>query len=86
MRSAIATPSYKLAKFLVPKLFSTTFHEFTVKDSFAFTEEIIHQVNKLFMGILDIDSLFINIPIEETINICTNFLFNYDDDVIEDIN
>ena len=41
--SAIGTPSYKLAKFLVPKLSSVTFNEFTVKDSFAFAEEIVHQ-------------------------------------------
>ena len=27
------------------------------------------------MGILDADSLFTNIPIEETINICANTLF-----------
>ena len=67
--SATGTPSYKLAKFLVPKLSSVTFNEFTVKDSFAFAEEIVHQDSKLFMGSLDVDSLFTNIPLEETINI-----------------
>ena len=36
--SAIESPSYKLAKFLVPKLSSITFNEFTAKDSFAFAE------------------------------------------------
>ena len=36
--SAIGTSSYKLAKFLVPKLSSVTFNEFTVKDYFAFAE------------------------------------------------
>ena len=41
--SAIGTPSYKLAKFLVPKLSSITFNEFTVNDFFAFDEEIAHQ-------------------------------------------
>ena len=82
--SAIGTPSYKLAKFLVPKLSSVTFNEFTVKDSFAFAEEIVHQDSKLFMGSLDVDSLFTNIPLEETINICTNLLYN--NDVIEGIN
>ena len=40
---AIGTPRYKLAKFLVSKLSSITFNEFTVKDSFAFTEEIVRQ-------------------------------------------
>ena len=37
------------------------------------------------MGSLDVDSLFTNIPLEETINICTNFLYN-NEDVIEGIN
>ena len=83
--SAIGTPSYKLAKFLVPKLSSVTFNEFTIKDSFAFAEEIVHQDSKLFMGSLDVDSLFTNIPLEETINICTNLLYN-NEDVIEGIN
>ena len=77
---AIGTPSYKLAKFLVPKLSSITVNEFTAKESFAFPEEIIHQDSKLFMG-----KLFTNIPLEETINICTNLLYNKDD-VIEGIN
>ena len=66
--SAIGTPSYKLAKFLVPKLSSISFNEFTVKSCFAFAEEIVHQDSKLFMGSLDVDSLFNNIPLEETIN------------------
>ena len=42
---AIGTPSYKLAKFLVPKLSSIMFNEFTAKDSFA--EEILHQSSEL---------------------------------------
>ena len=83
--SAIGTPSYKLAKFLVPKLSSVTFNEFTVKDSFAFADEIVHQDSKIFMGSLDVDSLFTNIPLEETINICTNLLYD-NEDVIEGIN
>ena len=81
----IRTPSYKLAKFLVPKLSSITFNEFTVKDSFAFAQEIVHQDGKLFMGSLDVDSLFPNIPLKATINICTNLLYK-SVDVIEGIN
>ena len=34
---------------------------------------------------LDVDSLFTNIPLEETINICTNLIYD-NADVIEDIN
>ena len=37
------------------------------------------------MGSLDVDSLFTNMPLEETINICTNLLYN-NEDVIEGIN
>ena len=66
------TPSYKLAKFLVPKLSPTMFNEFTVKDTFTFAEEIVHQDAKFFMGSFDVDSLFTNIPFEETINIYTD--------------
>ena len=83
--SVIGTPSYKLAKLLVLKLSSIMFNEFTVKDSFGFAEETVHQDGKLFMGSLDFDLLFTNIPLEETINICTNLLYN-NVDVIESIN
>ena len=82
--SAIRTPSYTFAKILVPKLSSIMFNAFTVKDSFTFAEEIVHQ-DKLFKSSLDIDSLFINIPLKETINICTNLLYN-NIDVIEGVN
>ena len=37
------------------------------------------------MGSLDVESLFTNIPLEETINICTNLLYN-NEDVMEGIN
>ena len=74
--SAIETPSYKLPKFLVPKLSSITFNEFTIKDSCTFTEEISNQNGKLFRGSLDVDSFFTNIPLEEILNICTNLLYN----------
>ena len=73
--SALNTPTYKLAKFLVPILKPLTTNEFTVKDSFHFAEEIVDQQHDLFMGILDVDSLFTNIPLEETSEICTNELF-----------
>ena len=72
--SVIETPSYKPAKFLVSKRSSITFHEFTVKGSFAFAKEIVNQNSQLFMGSTDVNSLFSNITLKETINICTNLL------------
>ena len=74
-RLVIGTPSYKLAKFLVPNFSLITFTEFTVKDSLAFPEEIVHQDGQLFMGSLYVDSLFTNIPLKEAISICTNLLY-----------
>ena len=81
----IGSPSYKLIKYLVSKLSSIAFNEFTVKDSFAFPEEYVSQNAKLFMNSLDIDSLLTNISLKQTINICTNLLYN-NVDVIEGIN
>ena len=72
--SAINTPTYKLAKFLVPILKSLTSNEYTVKESFAFAEEIVEQNSEFFMRSLDVDSLFTNILLEETIDICANTL------------
>ena len=62
--SALDTPTYKLVTFLVPILKPLTTNEFTVKDSFHFAEEIVDQQHDLFMGSLDVDSLFTNIPLE----------------------
>ena len=56
-----------------------------MKDSFDFAEEIVHQDCKRFMDSLDVDSLFTNTPLKETINICTNSLYK-NVDVIEGIN
>ena len=67
--SAIGTPTYKLAKFLVPVLSDITQNEFTVKDSFTFVDEILTQNSDLYMASLDVDALFTNIPLDETIDI-----------------
>ena len=82
--SVVATPSYKLVKCLVHKLSSITFNEFTQKHYFAFAEEIVPKDSKLFMGSHNVDRLFTNKPVEETINICTNLLYD-NEDVIEGI-
>ena len=44
-------------------------NEFSVKDSFPFAEEIVDQKPDFFMGSLDVDSLFTNIPLKEIIDI-----------------
>ena len=79
--SALQTPTYNLAKFLVPILNPLTKNEYTGKDSFQFAEEICEQDPTLTMGSLDVDSLFTNIPLDETIDICINKLFENTDTV-----
>ena len=59
--SAIGTPTYKLAKFLVPMLEYLTTNEYTIKDSITFAEELQSFNSKLVMASLDIESLFTNI-------------------------
>ena len=83
--SALNTPSYKVAKFLVPILKLFTTNEFTVKGSFNFAEEIVDQQHDFFCVVLDVDSLFTNIPLKETIEIYTNELFN-ESETLEGLN
>ena len=70
---------HKLAKYLVLILETLATNKYTVKDSFKFATEIVEQDFNSFMGSLDIDSLFTNIPLEETIETCTNNLFKNGD-------
>ena len=46
-----------------------------LKDSFEFAKIICEEDAGLFMASLDVDSLFTNVPLEETIRICVNELF-----------
>ena len=45
---------------------------------YNFASEIVEQDSSNFMGGLDIDSLFTDIPHEETIEFCTNDVFKKD--------
>ena len=77
--SAIETSSYKIVKCLVPRMNSITFNESNVKDALCFAKEIIVQDSSIVIGILDVDSLFTNIPLDETINIFTNTVYSEQD-------
>ena len=79
--SALHTPTYNITKFLVPIFNPLTKNEYTVKDSFQFTKEICEQDPTLTMGSLDVDPLFANIPLDETVDICINQLFENNDTV-----
>ena len=77
--SAINTPTYKISKYLVKLLEPFTRNHYTAKDSFSFAEDIRTQNSNLFMSSLDIDSLFTNIPLNETIDICVMLMYQNGD-------
>ena len=74
--SHIGTPTYKIAKFFVPFLAPLTSNEYTIKDSFSFSEELLTFDSCLVMASFDIEYLFTNIPLKETINFCVDILFS----------
>ena len=53
-----------------------THNEFTIKDSFNFAQEISTHDSSLYMANLDVESLFTNIPLNETIDNCISDLHN----------
>ena len=71
----MVTPTYKLAKFLVPIFSPLTSNEFSVHDSFSFSDEVPSFCPDHFMASLDVESLFTNIPLNEVIDICIDDLF-----------
>ena len=74
--SALGTVNYNVAKFLVPLLEPLTKNDYTVKNSFEFVDEISRlKSDKYVMASFDIESLFTNIPIDETINIICDSIF-----------
>ena len=81
--SAIGTHNYKLSKFLVPIITPITESEFSVRDTFSFVKEISDlSFGNCVMASFDIKSLFTNVPLVETIDICVNNLFENDEDKI----
>ena len=73
--SSINTFNYPLAKYLVPLLTSITTNQYTVQDSFSFAKEINQlSLQDTYMASFDIKSLYTNIPLDETIDICSTLL------------
>ena len=74
--SAIGTPTYKLSKFFIPLLTPLTSNEYTIEDSFSFAEELSNDGSNLAMTSFDVELLFTNIPLQGTIDLCVDLLFN----------
>ena len=71
--SQIGAPMYKIAKFLLS--FVQPSNEYTVKDTFHFVSLLDGKDHRLVMGSLDVESLFTNIPLDETINLVTEKVY-----------
>ena len=60
----------------MPILKQFTINEYAVKDSFVFCIETLDQNQNLLIAFFDIRSLFTNIHLDETINICVALVFH----------
>ena len=74
--STIGTPTYKLAKFLVPIISPLTSNQFTVHDPFSLADKVSSFCPDHFMASLHVESLFTNIPLNEVIDICIDDSFS----------
>ena len=72
--SAIGTCSYNLEKFIVPLQKQYTINEYTVTDSFFFVKILL--IPTLNFASFDIQSLFTNTPLDGTIDICVDMVYN----------
>ena len=54
---------------------SVTSNDYTITDSFSLAEELVSFDCAHYMTSFDIESLFTDNPLEETINICVEKLF-----------
>ena len=77
--STVKTLAYNLAEFLVLLLEPITTNTCTARNSFEFAKEIACQDPGIFMASLDVESFFTNVPLAETINVCSYSLFSNDD-------
>ena len=73
--SSIGTYTYELSKFLADILKPLANNQYTVRDSFSFANELLNLNDVHHMASFDVSSLFTNIPLQETIDICLDKLF-----------
>ena len=76
--SSIDTFNYNLAHFLCNLLSSLVSNDYSCKDTFSFVSQIKNtNLSKIFLVSYDVTSLFTNIPLQETIVIAINLIFNH---------
>ena len=81
--SAVICHHYRLAKFLVPLLSPLATSSYSIPDVFSFADELRLRSDSTptLMVSLDIESLFTNVPVAETINIIISQIFTTDDTI-----
>ena len=72
--SAIGTPTYSLAKFCDKLLKPLASNDYTIKDTFSFSKEVLDFDASCFMASFDIKLVFTNTPSAETLNVCVQNL------------
>ena len=76
--SSIGTFNYNLARFLRDLLSPLVPNDYSCKDTFSFVSQIKNaNLSKKFLVSYDVTSLFTNIPLQETIDIAINLIFNH---------
>ena len=76
--SYIGTFNYNFARFLCDLLSPLVPNDYSCKDTFSFVSQIKNaNLSKKLLVSYDVTSLFTNIPLQETIHIATNLIFNY---------
>ena len=76
--SSIGTFNYNLARFLCDLLSPLDPNEYSCKDTFSFVFQIKNaNLSKKFLVSYDITRRFTNIPLQETIEIAINLIFNH---------
>ena len=76
--SSKGTFNYNLALFLCDLLSPLVPNDYSCKDTFSFVSQIKNaNLSKKFLVSYDVTSLFTNIPLQETIDIAINLIFNH---------
>ena len=76
--SSIGTFNYSLARFLCDLLSPLVPNNYSCKDTFSFVSQIKNaNLSKKILISYDVTSLFTNIPLQETIDIVINLIFNH---------
>ena len=76
--SSIGTYNYNFAHFLCNLLSPLAPNDYSCKDIFSFVSQIKNaNLSKTFLVSYNVTSLFTNIPLQETIDIAINLIFNH---------